>query len=134
MRHQLQNTLSIYIVVRPKISKIGHPSIINLLHVQDQFPQLVPSTSLAETMVRLYTCIQASCNAFMEKAQEIANNNFNTFYITDTCTPWSVRSVFGWHIPMQPTALKIRRWGITKGIYSSHFFKKGFQSFTKVQT
>ena len=37
--------------VWPKIPKIGHPFIINLLHINDQFPQLVLSTSLEETIL-----------------------------------------------------------------------------------
>ena len=42
------------------------------LDVQDQFPLLVLSTSLEETIVRPYTYMEVGCNAVMEKAQEKA--------------------------------------------------------------
>ena len=125
MRHQ--NTLSKNMMFGQKYQRSDTPL---LLHKKDQFPQLVLSTSLEENI--LYS---KTIHMYTGRLQHIQGEGLGKDYIHIQHIlqihhgVWGV--CFGRHIPVQPTALKLRWWGITKGIVVTFF--KNVCLLTKVQ-
>ena len=135
MRRQIRSK---NIDVWPKIPKIGHPFIINLLHIKDQFPQLVLSTSVEETTLYGKTIhmhagrLQHIQGEGLGKGYIIINYTFNTFYRYTNVTPWSVRSVLWTAHSCAAHGSQNKMMGITKGIVV--IFLKRVCLLTKLQT